>query len=68
MNTALQLPPLAAVATPAPTADAAASARDAVKTYGTGDAAVHALDHVSVDFERGRFTAIMGPSGRGSRR
>lgn len=43
----------------------AAAARDAVKTYGTGDAAVHALADVSVDFERGRFTAIMGPSGSG---
>jgi putative ABC transport system ATP-binding protein len=44
----------------------AAAARNAVKTYGTGDAAVHALDDVSVDFERGRFTAIMGPSGSGT--
>lgn len=43
----------------------AAAARDAVKTYGSGDAAVHALAGVSVDFERGRFTAIMGPSGSG---
>ncbi len=36
----------------------AAAAVDAVKTYGKGDAAVHALDHVSVAFETGRFTAI----------
>ena len=43
----------------------AAAAVDAVKTYGRGDAAVHALDHVSVTFEAGRFTAIMGPSGSG---
>jgi putative ABC transport system ATP-binding protein len=43
----------------------AASVVDAVKTYGRGDQAVHALDKVSVDFERGRFTAIMGPSGSG---
>nr|WP_206153963.1 ABC transporter ATP-binding protein [Cellulosimicrobium aquatile] len=35
------------------------------KTYGTGEAAVHALDGVDVDFERGHFTAIMGPSGSG---
>ncbi len=35
------------------------------KVYGRGDAAVRALDDVSVDFERGRFTAIMGPSGSG---
>ncbi|MEP7032567.1 MAG: ABC transporter ATP-binding protein [Actinomycetota bacterium] len=35
------------------------------KVYGRGDAEVRALDDVSVDFERGRFTAIMGPSGSG---
>ena len=35
------------------------------KVYGRGDAAVRALDDISVDFERGRFTAIMGPSGSG---
>jgi putative ABC transport system ATP-binding protein len=35
------------------------------KIYGEGDAAVRALDEVSVDFERSRFTAIMGPSGSG---
>ncbi|HET9249811.1 MAG TPA: ABC transporter ATP-binding protein [Actinomycetota bacterium] len=35
------------------------------KTYGEGDAAVRALDEVSVDFERARFSAIMGPSGSG---
>ena len=43
----------------------AASVVEAVKTYGRGDQEVHALDKVSVDFERGRFTAIMGPSGSG---
>jgi putative ABC transport system ATP-binding protein len=35
------------------------------KIYGEGDAAVRALDDVSVDFERARYTAIMGPSGSG---
>jgi len=35
------------------------------KVYGSGEAAVRALDGVSVDFERGRMTAIMGPSGSG---
>jgi putative ABC transport system ATP-binding protein len=35
------------------------------KVYGTGEAAVTALDDLSVDFERGRLTAIMGPSGSG---
>ena len=33
--------------------------------YGTGDTQVLALDDVTVDFDRGRFTAIMGPSGSG---
>jgi putative ABC transport system ATP-binding protein len=44
---------------------AAAGAIDARKTYGLGDAAINALDGVSVSFEPGRFTAIMGPSGSG---
>lgn len=35
------------------------------KTYGSGSAAVHALDGVDIDFARGAFTAIMGPSGSG---
>ncbi len=35
------------------------------KTYGTGQATVHALAGVDVAFERGRFTAVMGPSGSG---
>ena len=35
------------------------------KVYGEGDAAVRALDDVSVEFERARYTAIMGPSGSG---
>ena len=51
---------------PAPSAlTAAAGAIDARKTYGVEDAAVHALDGVTVSFEPGRFTAIMGPSGSG---
>jgi putative ABC transport system ATP-binding protein len=36
-----------------------------VKIYGSGDSEVRALDGVSVAFETGRFTAIMGPSGSG---
>ncbi|MGW5868834.1 ABC transporter ATP-binding protein [Streptomyces sp. NPDC055239] len=44
---------------------AAAGALDLVKVYGRDDAAVRALDGVTVDFDRGRFTAIMGPSGSG---
>ena len=43
----------------------AARAVDLVKVYGEGDTAVTALDRVSVEFDRGRFTAIMGPSGSG---
>jgi putative ABC transport system ATP-binding protein len=44
---------------------AAARAVHASKVYGKGETAVTALDDVSVDFEAGRFTAIMGPSGSG---
>jgi putative ABC transport system ATP-binding protein len=43
----------------------AARAVDVVKTYGSGDTVVHALDHVSVEIGRGEFTAVMGPSGSG---
>src|SRR6516162_11624452 len=43
----------------------AAHAVDLRKTYGAGQAAVHALAGVNVTFERGRFTAVMGPSGSG---
>ncbi len=43
----------------------AARAVDAVKAYGRGDTAVHALNGVTVDFAYGGFTAIMGPSGSG---
>ncbi|WP_434993946.1 ABC transporter ATP-binding protein [Arthrobacter sp. Ld5] len=43
----------------------AVSARAVTKSYGTGETAVHALRDVSLDFEAGRFTAIMGPSGSG---
>jgi len=43
----------------------AAHAVDLRKTYGTGQAQVQALAGVSVAFEAGRFTAVMGPSGSG---
>ena len=39
--------------------------RDATKTYGSGAAAVNALEKVSLAFEPGEFTAISGPSGAG---
>ena len=47
-----------------PTA-AAAVPSGVTKLYGTGDAAVTALDDVSVGLGQGEFTAIMGPSGSG---
>jgi len=43
----------------------AARAVDAVKIYGTGDAAVRALDGITVEFTARGFTAVMGPSGSG---
>ncbi len=43
----------------------AVRARGLTKTYGSGAAAVCALAGVDVDFDTGRFTAIMGPSGSG---
>ncbi|MEE8332189.1 MAG: ABC transporter ATP-binding protein [Acidimicrobiia bacterium] len=48
-----------------PTTGLAARVENGQKIYGEGDAAVHALAGLSVEFERGRFTAIMGPSGSG---
>ena len=44
---------------------AAARTIEATKIYGDGDAAVRALDNVSVELSSGRFTAVMGPSGSG---
>jgi putative ABC transport system ATP-binding protein len=41
------------------------SATDLSRRYGEGEAAVDALDGVTVGFPRGRFTAIMGASGSG---
>lgn len=35
------------------------------KTYGTGEAQVHALDGVSFSVNKGEFVAIIGPSGSG---
>lgn len=37
----------------------------ATKVYGAGPTEVRALDDVTVGFETGRFSAIMGPSGSG---
>ena len=44
---------------------AAARTVDAVKLYGRDQTEVRALDGVSVSFDSGCFTAIMGPSGSG---
>jgi putative ABC transport system ATP-binding protein len=56
-------------ATPAASAPltktAAARAVEASKIYGQGSTEVRALDAITVEFEAGRFTAIMGPSGSG---
>ena len=50
-----------------PPADAVPAARTlhASKVYGAGETEVRALDDITVDFEKSRFTAIMGPSGSG---
>ena len=39
--------------------------RDIRRVYPTGGAAVHALEGVSLDVDRGEFLAVMGPSGSG---
>src|SRR5665213_3634453 len=44
---------------------AAARALNLTKVYGAGETTVAALRDVTVDFERGQFSAIMGPSGSG---
>jgi putative ABC transport system ATP-binding protein len=43
----------------------AARAVQLTKIYGSGDAAVTALDKVDVELYAGEFTAVMGPSGSG---
>ena len=54
---------------PMPTAPApvtmAARCEGATKIYGSGDTEVHALRGITVGFETGHFTSIMGPSGSG---
>jgi putative ABC transport system ATP-binding protein len=63
MTTALPNPPVPAPSRAA--AGAAARAERVVKAYGSGETRVVALDEVSIDIQRGAFTAIMGPSGSG---
>jgi len=65
---AATLQPVPAPTSPSPSPHAespAARAERATKVYGTGDAAVRALDGVTVDLEAGRYSAVMGPSGSG---
>ena len=63
---AIQAGSLKAVVEHAPASEpVAAAAINVTKVFGSGEAAVRALDDVSIDFEQGRFTAIMGPSGSG---
>jgi putative ABC transport system ATP-binding protein len=45
--------------------EAAVSARDVTRRYGSGDTAVDALRGVSLDVLRGQLVAVMGPSGSG---
>jgi len=61
---------LSPAASPEPAAGPAgpevvAAATALEKVYGQGEAAVHALAGVDVEFLRGELTAIMGPSGSG---
>ena len=44
---------------------AVVAARGLTRTYGKGDAVVHALRDVDIDIAEGRLTAVMGPSGSG---
>jgi putative ABC transport system ATP-binding protein len=53
------------IATPQSAPSSAARAVDLTKTYGTGETVVTALAGVSVGFDRGCLTAVMGPSGSG---
>jgi putative ABC transport system ATP-binding protein len=68
VSTGFPLPTTPSTSPEPPTAGppkAAARSVDLVKVYGSGDTEVRALDGVSVNFQAGRFTAIMGPSGSG---
>lgn len=44
------------------------AAHEIVRRYGAGDTTVEALRGVSLEVERGKLTAVMGPWARASRR
>ena len=46
-------------------ADSVLRAVELTKVYGTGPAAVKAVDRVSLDVRQGELVLIMGPSGSG---
>ena len=54
-----------APALPADIAQQAVRLEDVRKVYGSGEGSVVALDGLTVGFENGSFTAVMGPSGSG---
>jgi putative ABC transport system ATP-binding protein len=58
-------PAVSATVPPVHITEPAARAIALTKVHGAGDSTVVALDSVTVDFHRERFTAIMGPSGSG---
>ena len=39
--------------------------KDVSRIYRNGDHEQHALDHVSLTLEKGRFIVVLGPSGAG---
>jgi len=45
--------------------DAVLQMDQVTKTYGSGEAAVHALDHVDFSVQAGEVVVVMGPSGAG---
>ncbi|HLU29554.1 MAG TPA: ATP-binding cassette domain-containing protein, partial [Glycomyces sp.] len=53
------------MSTASPVKTTAVAAQGLWKAYGVGEAQVVALRDVSVQFNAGEFTAIMGPSGSG---
>jgi putative ABC transport system ATP-binding protein len=61
----MAIEPLISTRTPDTSAGAVITADEVMRTYGEGEAAVHALRGVSLEIERHRLTAVMGPSGSG---